>query len=242
MYICTARINEGLVSFRGIVVEHSYRIDYDALVATRQASLDQSSAGHTTTAAHTNAAMRHIIALCIRGLHCPNTVMVYCKYKLNEPLPLGLLPGAVVTLHSFALKSSRSGNIYCTNSPCSSISIETMQGVGVDSSLIHRDQATPTVEMANLPVSNLYDLTQSLLQGRLSRRVVSVKATIMSVQQASVQFQCQGCQCTVVDGNCMAGCLVKKSVLKAEGRCGLWLGGRGIYERVKCVGVEQVAD
>ena len=191
-------------------MEHSYRIDCDTAHLT---------SWEGTSASAGSSAMRRIIALNIRGTHCPNTIMVYCKYKPREPLPLGLLPGSVAAFHFFSVKSSmRSGNVYCASCSSSSISIETLEGVGAEVLPVGQNDATPTPEMLNLPISRLYDLTQALFEGRLSRRVVSVKATLMCVQHAFIQFQCQGCLCTMVDGTCRPTCLTKKAILKADTR------------------------
>lgn len=217
---CFHRVKERLVSLRGVVVEHSYRIDCDT---TRLSSWEPSTPLVSPSAAPTAASgpvLRHIVALRIRGLHSPDTVMAYLKFNSRELLSLGLLPGAVVSFHSFSLKSSRAGNTYCINNSSSSITVESLAGVSNTNSPLLQLQTgpTPTPEMLNLPVSSLYDLTQALLQGRLSRRVVCVKARVMSVQQASVQFKCQSCQCVAVDGHCMSACLLKKPVLVADTR------------------------
>ena len=58
--------------------------------------------------------------------------MVYFDLKGGVPAPLGLLPGAVVTLHGMRVKSSRSGNVYCTNCASSSIEINSLEGVGTN--------------------------------------------------------------------------------------------------------------
>ena len=191
-------------------MEHSYRIDCDTAHLTPWEG---------TSASAGSSGMRRIVALNVRGTRCPNTIMVYCKYKPQEPLPLGLLPGNIAAFHFFSVKSSmRSGNVYCASCFSSSISIETLEGVGADVLPVGQNGATPTPEMLNLPVSRLYDLTQALFEGHLSRRVVSVKATLMCVQHAFIQFQCQGCLCTMVDGTCRPTCLTKKAILKADAR------------------------
>ena len=199
-------------------MEHSYRIDCDTTHLTPWSNASLQPA--TSTVSSSNPAMRHIIALNIRGIHCPNTIMVYCKYKPQEPLPLGLLPGTVAAFHAFSLKSSaRSGNLYCVNCSTSSITVETLDGVAAESEVLRQKRASgPTPEMLHLPVSSLYDLTQMLFRGCLSRAVISIRATVVSVLHAFIQFQCQGCQCTMVDGSCRPACPTKNAVLKTDAR------------------------
>ena len=208
------RCNGGLVSFRGVITEHSYRIDCDTTHLITFTSAAQTSNSH---------ALRQIIALNVRGICCPNTIMIYCSYKSHEPLPLGLLPGAVATFHFFSLKcSTRSGNMYCVNCPTSSISVRSIPTEAVSVSL----PANPrnkfcgvTQEMLSLPISHLYDLTQQMVRGRLSRQIVCLRSTIMAVQHAFIQFQCQACQCTAIDGRCRPTCPLKKATLNTDARC-----------------------
>ena len=75
-------------------------------------------------------------------------------------------------------------------------------------------------EMSAVPTVYLSELMDALLHGCLSGRVVCVKGNFVSVQHACLQFMCQGCQHTSVDGSCMPTCLHKKPMLKAEAR---WL-------------------
>lgn len=211
------RGKDDLVSFRGIIMEHGYRIDCDTARLTPWSDVHMQLA-NTSLSNTTASSMKHIIALSVRGVHCPNTLMVYCKYKREGALPLGLLPGTAATFHNFSLKlSARLGNAYCINCPSSSITIESLDGVETAVEL-GDESGVPTVEMRHLPISNLYDLTQMLFRGRLSRSLVSIKATITCVQHAFIQFQCQGCLCTMVDGRCRPTCLAKKATLKTDAR------------------------
>ena len=195
-------------------MEHSYRIDCNT---THQTSLQ---APTTSAVFVSNLAARHIVALNVRGIHCPNTIMVYCKYKPLETLPLGLLPGTVATFHNFSLNSSaRLGNIYCANGSSSSISIETFDVELAEVAGNGHRCCGPTAEMLHLPMSHLYDLTQRLFGGCLSREIVRVKATVMAVQHACIQFLCQACQCTMVDGSCRPSCLSKRATLNTDARC-----------------------
>ena len=194
-------------------MEHSYRIDCDM---THQTSFQ---APTTSTGSVGSLTTRHIVALNVRGIRCPNTIMVYCKYKSLETLPLGLLPGAVAAFHNFSLNTSvRLGNIYCTNESSSSISIETLDVKLAEVAGNGKKCCGPTPEMLHLPMSHLYDLTQRLLQGCLSHEIVRVKATVISVQHACIQFLCQACQCTMVDGSCRPSCLSKRATLNADTR------------------------
>ena len=204
------------MTFRGLVIEHSYRVDCDM---TRLTTWQSDACQKTSTG---NQATRHIVALNIRGVNCPNTVMVYCKYKTHESLPFGLIPGTIATFHNFSIKSStRSGNMYCVNCASSSITIESITTVTEMDSMVTSPQNTsyrPTRVMIPLPISQLCHLTRLLLQGRLSREVVCVRATIMTVQHACIQYQCQTCQCIMVDGNCRPTCPAKKTSLNTDAR------------------------
>lgn len=213
------RGKEDLVSFRGVIMEHGYRIDCDTTQLTPWT--DHLPLSTTTPPNARSNNMRHIVALNIRGLHCPNTIMVYCKYKPHDPLPLGLLPGTVAIFHNFLLKlSARLGNVYCVNCSSSSITVERFDGVETAAELEvnHDKSVVPTPEMLRLPISTMYDMTQMLFRGHLSRALVSIKATITCVQHAFIQYQCQGCQCTMVDGRCRPTCIAKKAMLKTDAR------------------------
>ena len=201
------RSEDRLVSFRGVVTEHSYRIDCDSthlLPWQLPAVLTVES-----------RSMRQVVALTIRGLHCPNTATVYCKYKSHEPLPLGLVPGSIATFHHFSAKSSaRSGNLYFVRSASSSITVESLRSSDSVASLRGRSHE----EMLRLPVTYVSLLTERLLRGCLSREVVRVKATVVAVLHAFVQYQCLSCQCTLVDGQCRTTCPSKKSTLNTDAR------------------------
>lgn len=201
-------------------MEHGYRIDCNTTHLTPWTDGLPLSTASTPPNTRSNNT-RHIIALNIRGLRCPNTIMVYCTYKPHDPLPLGLLPGTVATFHNFLLKlSARLGNAYCVNCPSSSITVERFDGVetAAEMEVDHNKSGVPTPEMLCLPISNVYDMTQMLFRGHLSRALVSIKATITWVQHAFIQYQCQGCQCTMVDGRCRPACIAKKAMLKTDAR------------------------
>ena len=201
------------MSFRGAVLEHSYRIDCDT-THLRPWQL------YTRTPSE-GRSVRHIIALNIRGINCPNTAMIYCKYRSHEPLPLGLVPGSIAAFHHFTAKSStRSGNIYFVNSASSSITIESMNTTTELNAVADSTERSHgmTKEMQQLPPTYIFHLTQRLLQGCLSREVVSVKAMVVAVQHAFIQYQCVSCQCTMVDGQCRPTCPSKKSSLNTDAR------------------------
>lgn len=204
-----------MVSFRGVVLEHSYRIDCNTTPSPYHWQLPKGLSSSGTQN------LRHVIALCIRGISCPNTAMVYCTYRSHESLPIGLLPGSIAAFHHFSVRTStRSGNVYFVNSASSSITVES-----IDTSTEFESVDDPrgksygmTREMKELPVTYIYHLTQHLLQGCLSREVVSVKATVLAVQHAFIQYQCVSCQCTMVDGQCRPTCPSKKSTLNTDAR------------------------
>ena len=202
------------MSFRGLVLEHSYRIDCD----TTQLLPWQL---HTPLPSGSRS-VRHIVALTVRGIHCPNTAMIYCKYRSHESLPLGLVPGSIAAFHHFTVKSSsRSGNIYFVNSASSSITVESINTTAmlepVATNRVGKSYGM-TKEMQRLPLTYIFNFTQRLLQGCLSRQVVLLKATVVAVQHAFIQYQCLSCQCTMVDGQCRQTCPSKKTTLNTDAR------------------------
>ena len=210
----TYRWDSELISVTGLILHRSYRIDQDAL-ATSGLAAAVSLQGPSSSSGV--AAASQILALNVQSLQYPDTTMVYYHQKHCMSSLLGVIPGAIVTFHAFKMKSSRSGNIYCTSCASSSIEINSFEGAGFN--VVGRqkpDRVSP--EMSNLTPTSLNNLMQALLHGKLSRRVVCIRAAIAAVQHVNLQFICKGCQCAVVDGNCMATCLQKNPVLKAEAR------------------------
>ena len=203
----SCRSEHELVSFTGVILQHSYRINHEALASGSLFQGPSSKAGAT----------ENIVALTVQSLQYPDTIVVYYHFKEGIPLPIGLLPGGVVTLHALRVKSSKSGNVYCINSASSSITVNSLEGVGIDVQKL-TFSAGVMPQMLNLSTTRLYGLMQDLIHGCLSRRIVCVRGRFMSVQQAAIQFTCRGCHCTVVDGSCMTSCLQSKPVLKAEAR------------------------
>ena len=120
------RTEQQLVSFKGVIVKHGYRISHEILPVSETAS----SLGGTPSVGQPS--FSQIIALTIQSLKFPDTIMVYCSYKQGIPLPLGLLPGSVATMHGFKLMSSKSGNIYCMNCASSSIEVNSVKSVEID--------------------------------------------------------------------------------------------------------------
>ena len=120
------RTEQQLVSFKGVIVKHGYRISHEMLPVSETAA--SSSLGVTVG----QPPFSQIVALTIQSLNYPDTIMVYCSYKQGIPLPLGLLPGSVATMHGFKLMSSKSGNIYCMNCASSSIEVHSIKSVDID--------------------------------------------------------------------------------------------------------------
>lgn len=211
-----------MVSFTGVVLEHEYRIDHEALAVSTVISGESPLAPIVSTSADSALQLfpSPIVTLTLRSLYYPDTIMAYCSFRERASLPLGLLPDAVATLHAMRVRSSKSGNIYCTNCASSSVDINSLEGTCANFTGLQA-LSGPTPEMMNLPTSCLYDLMQGLLHGRLSRKVVCIRAAFVSVQQVSLQYICEGCHCVVIDGSCRDECLLKKPLLKVEARYAL---------------------
>lgn len=126
------RTEQHLVSFKGVIVKHGYRISHEILPVSETAA--SSSLGVTPSVGHPS--FSQIVALTIQSLKFPDTIMVYCSYKQGIPLPLGLLPGSVATMHGFKLMSSKSGNIYCMNCASSSIDVNSVKSVDIDTEMV----------------------------------------------------------------------------------------------------------
>ena len=199
MCILLRRYDDEFVTLRGVILKHAYRID------------------HVSTMTGPSSPSR-IIALTVRSLEHPDTIMVYCEFRDGVPLPLGLLPGTTVTFNSFKLKSSRSGNVYCTSTPASSIVVNCLDGVEALSSTISTGPSTVTQMMLNLPTTYLGSMIDRLLRGSLSGRIICIVGKFVHVLRLSIQYKCLGCQSTVIDGSCMTACLKRRPVLKGEGR------------------------
>lgn len=125
------RTDRELVSFKGVILKHEYRINHEMLTAGGIAAPSSLDAGPMAGQIQPYASSR-IIALTVQSIKYPDTMMVYCSHKQGIPLQLGLLPGSVVTMHGFKLKSSRSGNVYCMNCASSSIEVNSVKSVAVE--------------------------------------------------------------------------------------------------------------
>lgn len=169
----------------------------------------------------------YITAVQVQSTTHPDTIMVYFSLR-QFPIQLGLLPGAEVAFHKFQLVRTNLGNPYAKY--CSSSSVELVSlsisptgngGVGREDHNSLPVMREPSPEMLNLPVTPLISLINALLRGELSRRVVAVRAEVVSVQQVSLQLVCQSCGAVVVGGSCAAHCLIRSHLLKQEAR---WVG------------------
>lgn len=216
-----------MVSFRGVVIEHSYRMDFEKTLTT--VPWQHRLPATATAALHEESesqAHRHIIALTLQGITSPDTANIYLAYRSHEEsLPLGLLPGAVVTFHNLSAKSSsRSGNIYFVNRATSSMTVESLNDHLEPISEPSTEPPTtkilepPTKKMLELPITHIYGLYQRLLSGCLARNVIRLEGIVVCVQHAFIQYQCLSCECTVVDGQCRLTCPGKRATLNVDGR------------------------
>ena len=191
-----------LISLKGVVITHEYRLPHSSLSAT-------------PTAATPSQPCETILALKVQSLTHPDTVMVYYRMGEGQPHPLGLLPGSLATFHSFTLRISKSWNVYFENTASSSITLHCLS----DTTGYHPSHGSGlTPQMLALPTAYLSDLMRDLLSGSLSCKVVCVQCRVTSVQRLSLQYKCLSCGCSVVDGNCMVACPMKRPISKVEGR------------------------
>lgn len=195
-----------------MVVSHSYRIDH----MTKK----------DTTSTH------KILTLEIQSLKSPDKIFVYCDFKDDTHLPLALVPGSEVRFNSFCLRTAKtSGNFYCTNCAASSITITSMCGVVTRLNMLKHgrsgeDNVSLVPQMLDLPVSLLEEMMVSLTHGCLSRSVVCVQVSHVTVYRVYVGYRCRGCQCMLTKGRCAEYCLRRRPVLEVSTRYGGKEGGR----------------
>ena len=213
------------VSIRGIITTRSYRIDHMSLAgnlpvmdcitanptcSTSIPSPPSSSAPPTRT---TNKCK--IMALTVQSTLSADTLMVYLEFRQGVPLPLGLLPGSLVTLHNLRLKMSRTGNYYCTSYALTSIRIHSMDVQRISSgSWDCRDIARS--KLVHLSTSYLGDLTLSLIKGHLSRSMVCLRVGYMTTYRVQLARRCRACQQVLVGGRCSATCVNRRPTYEAS--------------------------
>ena len=159
-------------------------------------------------------------AVQVRSVAYPDTITVYFDLK-QQPVPVGLIPGAKVVFYKFEFKQTQSGNCYVHQ--CSSSSLQLLSFPSSSSSTImgghgEREDHVVSPEMLRLPVTCFNMLISKLMSGKLSRRIVAVRAVLRSVQQASLMLACQTCAQPVVDGACAPYCTMNRHALKQEAR------------------------
>ncbi len=185
-----------LVSVRGIVQSRGHRIDASSLPQTPSPPPP-------------------MLVFRLQSTSTPDSIMIYYKSPIIHTLPLGLVPGCEVTFYSFNMNISKSGNVYCTNSPSSSLSVHSVEGLDtIDSQRVYGI----SISMTRLPTILVHELTQCLLSGCLPRRVVCVRGCLLSTQKVCLTYKCRGCQCVIVNGQCMVACLQRRPFLVADGR------------------------
>ncbi len=197
-------------------MSRSYRIDHMTLASGWGSSSTPSGGGKR----------RVILALTIQSVRSPDTIVAYCEFRESIPLPIGLVPGAKVTLNSFQLKTSKSGNAYLTNFALSSIDIDGMSNVEqvYDNACIGggtgvRGGALILPCVLGLPVRLLGEMMMSLVGGALPRAAVCVRVSHVTVHRLAMEYKCLGCQCTITNGRCMAACVRRRPKLDISARC-----------------------
>ena len=124
------------ISIRGMVTSRSYRIDHMSLAgklpAVNPIPLHPTSSSFSSDAPSSMRTTNKckIIALMLQSMLSADTLTAYFEFRQSVPLPLGILPGSVITLHNLKLKMSRTGNYYCSSFALSSIQVHSMGGAG----------------------------------------------------------------------------------------------------------------
>ena len=209
-----------LVSFTGVVVSHGYRIDQFS-IDPDQPSSSSSFSNTLSTALSSSSLSPYVVSVQVRSTAYPDTIAVYCNLK-QFPLNIGLIPGVEAAFYKFEFKQTHSGNPFTHQCPLSSIKILSFPS-SVTRSQEERGHSSCSIssEMLTLGLTPLGSLMTKLLSGELSRRVVAVRAEVISVQQVSLILVCQFCGVHVVGGACVAHCVQKRHVLKQEARSAL---------------------
>lgn len=208
-YFLFIRLHNQTISLCGTIVHRSYRVDHMTLV------------GHTLSTPTPSTKPCKIIALVVQSLKSPDTITAYCEYGDGVPLPIGLIPGAVVILNSFRLKTSRSGNLYCTNFAMSSVDVESVSAVvaRMDTGAhTGRGGLLMTAQTLGVPVSTISELMLSLVGGALSRSCVCVRGSHVTTCRLCMDYKCRGCQCTIASGRCSTACLRNRPTMEVTAR------------------------
>jgi len=202
------------LSVSGVITSRSYRVDHMSLVSNLPAVsfVSPNSASSSSSSRITNKCK--IIALTVQSAVSADSIMAYLEFRQGIPLPLGLVPGAVITLHNLKLKMSRTGNYYCTSFPLTSIQVHSLGGVSTGLSVEFRDIVQ--VKIPHVTVSYLGDLMHSLIKGVLSRSTVCVRVGYMVVYRVQLARRCRACQHVLLDGRCSATCVNKRPTYEAS--------------------------
>ena len=205
-----SRSHPETVSLSGIVISRGYRVDHMTLA---------SSGGEASS-----SKQRKILALTIQSQRSPDTIVAYCEFREAIPMPIGLVPGAKVTLNAFRLKTSKSGNPYLTNFALSSIDVDGMSNVeqiydNVYAGSHEGGALMTTPGTLGLPVMLLGEMMMSLVGGVLSRAAVCVRVSHVTVHRLAMDYKCRGCQCTITNGRCTAACIRRRPTLDISARC-----------------------
>ena len=157
-----------------------------------------------------------IIALTLQSTISADSIMAYLEFRQGVPLPSGLVPGAVVTLHNLKLKMSRTGNYYCSSFALTSIQVHSLGEVSARSSLEIQDIVQ--IKIPQVTVSYLGDLIRSLVKSVLPRSMVCVRVGYMLVHRVQLTRRCQACQHVLLDGRCSATCVNKRPTYETSFR------------------------
>lgn len=189
---------DSLVSFVGEVMNHTFRLDQTAKTIC--------SINSTVSTTDISASLFHeefnseaVLALQVKtGL---DSIMVYADLK-SICIPLGLLPGTVITCYNFLLKVSRSGNAYCSQCTYSSIDLS----------------SRPLSQTATVPVP-IITLLSHLDNGHLnsSQNVLLVQGHIVAIQHVQLQYICGQCK-TVCTSDHKEICTYPNSIFRATAR------------------------
>ena len=202
------------------MIGHSYRIEQLTSLACPSQMLESSPSSSKidlTESLWTPLLQHYSLALQLRGRFTPDTITAYISLD-SIPLPLGLIPGVGVILYRFQLRQSRSGNLYCVHTPISALEMTTVNEQQVRKKTDGSPGVCLTQGFDSMTTTSIISLVEAQLQGQLSRRVVYLRAVVVSVQKIVIELNCCSCQGIVLQGQCASACVRGRRALKTEAR------------------------
>ncbi|XP_060951768.1 CST complex subunit CTC1 [Limanda limanda] len=168
LHTCRQALSPTVLSVSDVLDCSSELVYFQGLVCDRISLNNRTSeCGHT----HTNTGVR--LTMCDRG---GRSLKVYLDLS-HTPYPPGLLPGNTLRLSAFQRRLSRTGSVYCSMLPVSSVSVVSLGD----------SRSTP------LPPGPIMHLGPWALSGEQSGTVGQVKGHVVCFLFVQLQWSCSLC-------------------------------------------------